>query len=246
MDIGEPRRTYVVEPLEDRPARASGRASGGAGRDAGRAGAGPGVGRRSVRAPDFIEPIVGWRLWHVVETEAGLRLRSPLYRTVWTPRQEMIAACRRGAESALLIHSPRKPRHSVPDERCGCGIYASRTPGRAAAYLSRFFKQRDGVLHRVIGCVSLWGSMVECESGWRASHAYPARIYVPAPRERRLPFVPRSIRPCLRAEGIALGLADYGVPVELTDCTSIRDLAEALGSPVFGPISERTTAVYLS
>jgi hypothetical protein len=182
-----------------------------------------------VRAPDYVEAVVGWRLWHVVETGAGLRLRSPLYRTVWTPRQEMIARCRRGAESAVLLSSPRT-RHSTPDERCSCGIYASRTPAQAAAYLSRFFKQREGVLHRVIGQVSLYGLVVECERGWRASRAYPALLYVPVPRRRR-PSLLTGVRPSpLPAEEITWALGDYGVPVEVVGCATVSDLAERLDS----------------
>ena len=35
------------------------------------------------------------------------------------------------------------------------------------------------VAPRVLGRVSLWGDVVECAWGWRASFAYPAQIYVP-------------------------------------------------------------------
>jgi hypothetical protein len=34
------------------------------------------------------------------------------------------------------------------------------------------------VLGRVAGRVRLWGTVVECERGWRASHAYPSRLLV--------------------------------------------------------------------
>jgi hypothetical protein len=32
----------------------------------------------------------------------------------------------------------------------------------------------------VVGEVSLWGTVIECEHGYRASLAYPRRIYVPS------------------------------------------------------------------
>jgi hypothetical protein len=180
-----------------------------------------------MRAPDYVEPIVGWRLWHVVERQGALRLLSPLYRTLWTPRQELVAACRRGVESMVLSISPGAPRHSPPHGRCSCGIYASQTPAQAAAYLSRLFRQREDVLCRVIGHVSLWGTVVECERGWRASHAYPARIYVLAPQRRGLAFL-TGPRPALPPEQIASALADYGVPVEIVDARSLRGIANAL------------------
>jgi len=58
---------------------------------------------------------------------------------------------------------------------------------------------------RVLGRVSLWGTVVECERGFRAASAYPARISVPADAGR-----PWGVD----WEEVALGLWDYGVPVE--------------------------------
>lgn len=176
-----------------------------------------------VRAPDYIEPIIGWRIWHVVEVDEGLRLRSPLYRTTWPPREALVAACPKGAQ-----WWPGRRRHAPPNERCGCGISAGLTARQAAAYLSRFFKHGPDVLSRVVGRVALWGEVVECERGWRASHAYPARLYVPAPPASKLSLF-RSLRPpALPGEEIALGLAEYGVPVEVVDCATALDLAKAL------------------
>ena len=184
-------------------------------------------------APDYIEPVVGWRLWHLAERDGALRLVSPLYRTAWLPRRELVAACRRGMESGLSLYWPGRRRHAPPDPRCGCGIYAGRTPAEATAYMTRFFKQRDDVLHRVIGTVSLWGVVVECERGWRASRAYPRNIYVPVTRRRRLSFVGLK-PPALPAEEIAFALADYGVPIELVDCATLGDLAETLDARSIG------------
>lgn len=158
-----------------------------------------------MHAPDFIEPVVGWRLWHVAERDGALRLVSPLYRTTWPTRRELVACCRRGMESGLSLYWPGIRRHPPPHPGCRCGIYGSQTPAQAAMYLSGFFKQREDVVHRVLGTVSLWGTVVECERGWRASHAYPVRIYVP---ERRTGG--EAVPP---AKEIARRLAVYGVPV---------------------------------
>lgn len=181
-------------------------------------------------APDYVEPVVGWRLWHVAERAGALRLVSPLYRTTWPPRRELVAACRHGMESGFSLSWPSKRRHAPPSPRCGCGVYAGRTPGEATAYMTRFFKQRADVLHRVIGTVSLWGTVVECERGWRASHAYPERIYVPVPAARRRLGFGELRRPALPVEEIALELAGYGVPVEVVDCMTLDDLAQRLGT----------------
>ena len=96
--------------------------------------------------------------------------------------------------------------HHVPVSRCSCGIYAAEDPELAAEYLYLYGDvQQPRVIYRAIGLVSLWGSVVESESGWRAANAYPRRI-----------FLPRSERP-RDAEAIRRGLADYGVPVDFLD-----------------------------
>jgi hypothetical protein len=73
--------------------------------------------------------------------------------------------------------------------------------------------------------VSLWGRVVECTRGWRGSVAYPNKIYVPP---TRAPFWLRAEK----AEGVALDLTDYDVPVELLheDCRSPKELVELLAA----------------
>jgi hypothetical protein len=89
-------------------------------------------------------------------------------------------------------------------------------------------KRRSDTVHRVAGRVSLWGLVVEGDGGWRASHAYPATIDVPTFRPRSLRPARRLARPALPVEEIALGLTDYGVPVEIVDCANERELAKLL------------------
>jgi hypothetical protein len=71
-----------------------------------------------------------------------------------------------------------------------------------------------------VGRVSLWGVVIECERGWRALYAYPARLYLP---ERLTARDPR-----LRPREVAEGLAGYGVPVTLTDASDRSELLEAI------------------
>jgi hypothetical protein len=161
-------------------------------------------------APDFIEPIVGWRTWLVVSEGEGFRLRSVVYDTVWFPHKELIARC---LHRAFSFPWRRRSEHVPPARGCPCGIYAAREAEEAASYLEGFGWGDTLSVHRVIGTVSLWGRVVECRRGWRGSHAYPKRIYVPA---TRAPYWLRAER----AEEIALALTDYDVPVELLDADS--------------------------
>jgi hypothetical protein len=160
-------------------------------------------------APDYIEPITGWRTWLVVQEGQGFRLRSVVYDALWLPRHELVACC---LHRALPFSWRRRSKHVPPARGCGCGIYAAREPEDAADYLEG--RSWDALtVHRVIGTVSLWGRVVECTRGWRASFAYPKMIYVPA---TRAPYWLRA----QRAEAVALALTDYDVPVELLDADS--------------------------
>jgi hypothetical protein len=143
----------------------------------------------------------------VVQEREGFRLRSVVYDALWPPRTELVASC--------LRHTPRLPwrkrsTHVPPAGRCRCGIYAAREPEEAATYLEGRSPADALSVHRVIGTVSLWGRVVECTRGWRASRAYPKAIYVPA---TRAPYWLSAER----AAEVALALTDYGVPVELLD-----------------------------
>ena len=100
-----------------------------------------------------------------------------------------------------------RPRHSAPTATCSCGIY-----GAPFELIRRKLALDDGLPPGclfVIGTVSLWGDVLECERGWRAALAYPSRLFVPL-------GVPGA------AER-AVGLRDYCVPVELLETSTIAD-----------------------
>jgi hypothetical protein len=166
-------------------------------------------------APDYADPFVGWRVWVVVREQDELRLASVLYPTAWPVREEVVAACRPRAGEP-------EAAHAVPDARCSCGIYAASSVEDAATYFDGRGADTPGELYRVIGQVSLWGSVLEGGRGWRASHAYPSRLYVPA---RCLSGPSR-----LSAGTVALALTDYGVPVELLDGMTKRRVCAELAS----------------
>jgi hypothetical protein len=117
------------------------------------------------------EPISGWRAWNLTDGDPG-PLLQPVGSGVdaWSPRRPVEARC--GASALLTIGIGR---HAAPDIRCRCGIYA----GSSLEALDR---------HRpawppppVVGTVSLWGTVIEHERGWRARFAYPSRLRLVCP-----------------------------------------------------------------
>jgi hypothetical protein len=177
------------------------------------------------RAPDYVEPAHGWRVWDVVAADDGFRLSSLCFRTIWAPHEPKVAVCRRSA----LNEGPR-PGHQAPDLDCSCGIYAVDEPRRALGYLSRLFRGSPWTLHRVVGPVALWGTAVQCARGWRASYAYPRAIYVPTGRWSVRSALHGVWRPSCSVDRIADELGVYGVRVEVVDAGTARELAPLLAA----------------
>jgi hypothetical protein len=130
-------------------------------------------------APDVAGAVVGWRTWQIRDPDRAL-LRSPLQvATVWQPGAPLAARCElRG--------------HPAPDPDCTCGIYAARDPAHVGGVgFGRV---------TLLGCVALWGTVVEGERGWRGGVGRPVVL-----------FCGPALRPDVRTE---LSVA-YGVPVHV-------------------------------
>lgn len=151
-----------------------------------------------------MEPVHAWRLWEVEYLGAAPRLRSLYRMCFWPVGAPFEARC-----EAHRLRLPRRPRHAAPAATCSCGIYAV-----PFELIRKRLALHDGLPRGrslVLGTVSLWGDVLECERGWRASFAYPSRLFLP--------------RDSSGAEERAAGLLEYGVPIELLDTGGI---AEAL------------------
>jgi hypothetical protein len=114
-----------------------------------------------VRVPDYISPIIGYRVWKW--DAAGLK---SLNGEPWLPQRRLAATCRVSTFGTVVGRA--EAAHGAcdaPQVDCACGIYASRSLDhlRSAGY------ERYGI-H---GEVHLWGTVVEHEFGWRAQYAYP-------------------------------------------------------------------------
>jgi hypothetical protein len=96
------------------------------------------------RAPDLIEPVVGFRNWRILRTgPARGELSSPYFPVTWS-EPVMRAECRRWRTPEALLDTP----HAAPQGECGCGIRAYHTP-------TEEFSKVD--YRAVSGIVTVWG-----------------------------------------------------------------------------------------
>jgi hypothetical protein len=117
------------------------------------------------RAPDLIEPFVGWK-GMLADAEGGLW--SPQRtETFWPVGEPLIAKC-------------HNKNHKPPVTGCMCGIYAVKTfDDLMADGYNWGQKTKDGRVW-VIAEVALYGQVRRGAIGWRASKAAPQAIYVSA------------------------------------------------------------------
>jgi len=115
--------------------------------------------------PDYISPIVGYRVWKWEKT--GLK---SLCGERWKPSQLLAARCRASvvvgpiAGRAEAVHDAHEP----PQTDCTCGVYAAKN----IEHLRQLGYEGRGIR----GEVHLWGTVVEHERGWRAQFAYPKSL----------------------------------------------------------------------
>jgi hypothetical protein len=170
-------------------------------------------------APDYVEPRVGWRVWTVVEDGGDTRLSSLVYQSVWPPHEPMVARCRRPFAALPWV---RMSLHGPPNYDCWCGIHALASATLALPYLTAGVAGGATGLLRILGTVSLWGRVVEGAAGWRATYAYPQRLFVPVSARRRIVLSCAPGRPSLST--IIRGLGDYGVPIQLVRLSELPAL----------------------
>lgn len=166
-------------------------------------------------APDYAEAFESWRVWRVGRHEGAFALASLVKRTVWPAGEPLSAECLKALP--LFDWLRRRQPHGAPEPHCECGIYAAGLDC-VRGYLTDALPESRV---RVIGRVALWGSVVECERGFRASYAYPVALYVP---------LPKGARARAAVEEVAHELVRYDVPVEVlrVDRSDVGQLLHAL------------------
>ncbi|HET6791333.1 MAG TPA: hypothetical protein VFI35_07075 [Actinomycetota bacterium] len=138
----------------------------------------------SPSVPDGITPLIGYRLWRVIE-ERGEIVLSPLNfesRDWVGATSGWVSSTCGGSE---LWVSPEgelewPDRHRAPGEECACGFYAMKqlTPemllGASSRHAHRVGSRSDERF--VLGRVQLAGKIVEHELGYRAERARIAEL----------------------------------------------------------------------
>jgi hypothetical protein len=156
------------------------------------------------RAPDLIEPVVGFRNWRILRTgPARGQLSSPYFPVAW-PEPVMRAECRRWRTPEALLDTP----HAAPQPECGCGIRAYHTP-------TGDFSKVDYLA--VSGIVTLWGRIEIGADEMRAELARVEALAVYSRWSRRQRDAAQEIAAHLGAELVdlrELGAAavSYGAP----------------------------------
>lgn len=135
-----------------------------------------------LRAPDLIQPVIGYRVWRIRDGDLVSQ-----YTDVRWAGGPLRAECL----SELYRRGPGLHPTPAPDPKCSCGIYAYFRPSE------RLGASSDSPL--VLGAVVLWGRIEVHRSGMRAEWARPVAIGLP-------PFSPRERRQMLRRISERLGL----------------------------------------
>lgn len=112
--------------------------------------------------PDYVSPIVGYRVWHCDNSAIRSLNGSP-----WPRNQPFMAKCRRSPNS-----------HQAPQMHCRCGIYAAKELDQLQD-MGLYLQCLAVCPSHVFGEVYLWGVLVEHTLGWRAQFAYPKNLVVP-------------------------------------------------------------------
>jgi hypothetical protein len=163
-------------------------------------------------APDYVEPIVAWRVWRVADDGGEVFLRSLFHTSNWPRYEPLEAHCE---ASRLLPWRWWGGRHDAPSEGCECGIYGAPWSLIASELKRGILVRRRGL---VIGQVSLWGRVVEAAHGWRAGFAYPKRLFLSVAADSDPVEQYRMLN----------GLESYGVGAELVRFDNLIPVLELI------------------
>jgi hypothetical protein len=136
-----------------------------------------------VKIPDYISPIVAYRVWRWDAT--GLK---SLNGEQWTSDRPIEARCRVLPGTTIRNAGVMDAANELPHTNCTCGVYAAKN----IDHLQQLVYADRGIC----GEAYLWGKVVEHRLGWRAQFAYPKNLVLPL---HVLPFTLAEINARLHA-----------------------------------------------
>lgn len=139
------------------------------------------------RAPDLIEPVVGFRKWMLREDG---ELVSPLAGVVWSGEPLRARCLPRSARLRAGRRADAWHEEGAPAPDCACGVYAFHAPYSAWEL---------DAMSLVPGVVAMWGRIEVHDDGMRAEYAQPVALGIP-------PLSGRRRRRGIRAAAERLGL----------------------------------------
>jgi hypothetical protein len=120
------------------------------------------------KVPDHYEPITAWRAWKL----SNLRLHALGSNGEWPVKKPIEAICNKKYASIADPAGVNITNHPAPNHNCECGVWAFNS-------LDNLMSAIQGHYHAaVLGQVSLWGRVIECENGFRAQYAYPKELWL--------------------------------------------------------------------
>ena len=136
----------------------------------------------ALEVPDYIEPMLGWRVWHVEERGITSITRA-IY---WPERKPLEAQC---YKADLLVDQINLGigNHNAPHEDCTCGIYATSDIHKVDRIITQHNRARYRGKYRLLGIAALWGKVIEHREGWRAQYALP-QLFCLVPPHRAAEF----------------------------------------------------------
>lgn len=117
------------------------------------------------KIPDLFEPIVAWRIWAGCNPQGYLKALANSY--YWTPGKVMQCICDSCGQ-------PSKPTMDGTQ-----GFYSFKTVKHMVEQeFRRGFNRYSYQTDYIVGQVYIWGTVIECEYGYRSEFAYPKALLI--------------------------------------------------------------------
>lgn len=128
---------------------------------------------RTVRIPDAISPVVGYRVWVASTDVSGSPVLRSVFRDLeWPLAGPLAADC--VVPLVPIDQQATHPDEAVPARPCTCGVYLLKSPDVDRWCVGQPESLRPGFI--VGGLASGWGKFLEASEGYRVQFARPVAL----------------------------------------------------------------------